>query len=149
MNVGIACDHAGVIMNDMLVGELKSRGYNIVPVGSNALYEDYPDAAAAMAIAIQNKQIDRGILICGSGVGVSIAANKFRGIRASICHDSYSARQGVEHDRMNILCLGSRVIGTELAKELAIIFLKAAFSNEERHMRRSNKIEDIEKEQFK
>lgn len=149
MDVGIACDQAGVILNDILVGELKSRGYNIVPVGNNAPYEDYPDAAAAMATAIQNKKIDRGILICGSGVGVSVAVNKFRGIRASVCHDSYSARQGVEHDRMNILCLGNRVIGTELAKELALVFLEASISNEERHIRRSKKIEDIEKEQFK
>lgn len=149
MKIGIACDHAGVILNDLLVGELKSRGYDIVPVGSNAPYEDYPDAANIMAVAIQNKLIDRGILICGSGVGVSIAANKFRGIRASVCHDSYSARQGVEHDRMNILCLGSRVIGVELAKELTLTFLKASFSDEERHIRRSNKIENIEEQQFK
>ena len=149
INVGIACDHAGVALNDILKTELKKSGYNVIPVGNNAPYEDYPDAAREMAVAIQNKQIERGILICGSGVGVSIAANKYRGVRASVCHDSYSARQGVEHDRMNILCLGSRIIGTELAKELMLIFLKAAISDEERHIRRSDKIEIIEKQQFK
>ncbi len=149
INVGIACDHAGVSLKDTLMNELKNRGYNMIPVAADSPYDDYPDAASAIAVALQSKQIDRGILICGSGVGVSVAANKYRGIRAAVCHDIYSARQGVEHDRMNLLCLGSRIIGTELAKELAGAFLNASFSNEERHVRRSGKIEKIEQEQFK
>ncbi len=112
-------------------------------------FDDYPDAAEVMAQSIMCGKADRGILVCGSGVGVAVAANKFPGVRAAICHDYYSAHQGVEHDRMNVLCLGARIVGVELAKELAGVFLRAETSEEERHVRRSNKIDDIEKKYFK
>jgi len=110
---------------------------------------DYPDYARAVAEAIRGQKADRGILICGSGVGASVAANKFPGIRAAVCHDTFSARQGVEDDDMNILCLGARIIGTELAKELVRTFLPAKFSNAERHVRRLSKVAAIEKEFMK
>jgi ribose 5-phosphate isomerase B len=109
---------------------------------------DYPDYAEKLGLAITKGDAERGILICGSGVGASIAANKIKGIYAAVCHDTYSAHQGVEHDNMNVLCLGARVIGPELAKELAGAFLNARFSNAERHVRRVNKIYKIEKAGF-
>jgi len=111
--------------------------------------DDYPDRAVDLARALLNKQGDRGILICGSAIGVSIAANKFKGIRAGVCHDTYSAHQAVEHDDANIVCLGQRVIGIELAKDIVFAFLKATFSNASRHQRRLNKISAIEVENMK
>ena len=149
MKVGIAADHAGVEYFRILVEEIKSKGYDVIDLTGNEAYEDYPDAAEVIAKAVLQGKIERGILICGSGVGVSVAANKYPGIRAAVCHDSYSAHQGVEHDRMNVLCLGERIIGPELAKELTGIFLEARFTSEERHVRRSGKIDEIEKEYLK
>ena len=107
---------------------------------------DYPDFALQLGRVLQNKEVERGILICGSGVGACIAANKMRGIYAGVCHDTYSAHQGVEHDRMNVLCLGARIIGPELARELVMAFLGAEFIPEERHIRRTEKVRQIESE---
>ncbi len=149
MRVSIARDHAGVQYADMLHEELIRQGYEVVPLDPDIIFDDYPDAADVLARAIMDGRTDRGILLCGSGVGVSIAANKYPGVRAAVCHDCYSAHQGVEHDRMNILCIGQRVVGEELAREIAGVFLTARPSTEERHVRRSGKIEDIEKENFK
>ncbi|HYX09269.1 MAG TPA: RpiB/LacA/LacB family sugar-phosphate isomerase [Bacteroidales bacterium] len=144
MKVGIAADHAGIHFIKALSDYIKQKGFDAVPIGPAVPFDDYPDTAEALATALLEKKIERGILICGSGVGVSVAANKFPGIRAAVCHDSYSAHQGVEHDNMNIICLGARIIGIELAKELADKFLHATFSGEERHVRRSGKIDAIE-----
>ncbi len=149
MKVGIARDHAGISYAGFLREVVLENGHELVTPDPDIAYDDYPDAAEALALAIIEGRIDRGILICGSGVGVSIAANKFPGVRAAVCHDSYSAHQGVEHDRMNILCIGERVIGSKLAMEIAGIFLDAVVSDEERHARRSEKIESIEKKYFK
>ncbi len=149
MKVSIARDHAGVQYAGMLKEEIIRKGYELVPLDPDIAFDDYPDAAEVLAKAIMEGRTDRGILLCGSGVGVSVAANKFPGIRAAVCHDSYSAHQGVEHDRMNILCIGQRVIGEELAREIANIFLEAVPSAEERHIRRSEKIDTIEKKHFK
>ena len=111
--------------------------------------DDYPDFARAVAEAIIGGKADRGVIICGSGVGASIAASKFPGIRAAVCHDSYSAHQGVEHDDMNVLCLGERIIGEELAKEIVSLYLQAVFSGDERHARRLEKVKKIEEEFMK
>lgn len=144
MKVGIAADHAGVGFIKILSDYIKLKGFEVVPVGPAVPFDDYPDTAEVLAMALKENKIERGILICGSGVGVSVAANKFPGVRAAVCHDSYSAHQGVEHDNMNILCLGARIIGIELAKELSDKFLHATFSGEERHVRRTGKIDIIE-----
>jgi len=151
MNVVIASDHAGFNYKNQLINFLKNKGYETDDLGPSQPNpeDDYPDFAAKLALGIQQGKYERGILICGSGVGVSVAANKFKGIRAAVCHDSYSAHQGVEHDNMNLLCMGSRIIGTELMFELAEIFLKAKFSNEERHLRRYNKMIQIEAGNFR
>jgi ribose 5-phosphate isomerase B len=147
MRIAIGSDHGGFSLKGVIAEFLVARGYEIKDVGAfDAKPSDYPDFARAVAEEILNDTADRGILICGSGVGASIAANKFPGIRAALCHDSFSAHQGVEDDNMNILCLGARVIGAELAKELVIFFLEAGFSGEERHRRRLDKINIIEKE---
>jgi ribose 5-phosphate isomerase B len=110
---------------------------------------DYPDSAEAVAAVIRNDQVDRGIIVCGSGAGVSIAANKFPGIRAAVCHDTYTAHQAVEHDDLNVLCLGARVVGPSLALDLVLAFLGASFSTEERHQRRLKKVLDIERRYLK
>ncbi|HYW94602.1 MAG TPA: RpiB/LacA/LacB family sugar-phosphate isomerase [Bacteroidales bacterium] len=149
MRVSIARDHAGVRYAGLLSEEIVNRGYELVPLNPDIAFDDYPDAAEVLASAIHEGRTDRGILICGSGVGVSVAANKFPGVRAAVCHDCYSAHQGVEHDKMNILCIGQRVIGEELAREIAQAFLSAEPSSEERHVRRSEKIDTIEKKHFK
>jgi ribose 5-phosphate isomerase B len=150
MKVAIASDHAGFEYKQVLVKELQTAGYEVQDLGTNNTDpDDYPDHAADVALAIQNKQADRGILICGSAVGVSIAANKFKGIRAGVCHDSYSAHQCVEHDDVNILCLGQRVIGINLAVEIAFIFLKAEYSGLPRHQKRLEKIFAIEEKNMK
>ena len=145
----IASDHAGYDLKSELKTFLESTGHAVEDVGTHERSAvDYPDIASALAAKIQdaekNNQPAKGILICGSGVGVSVAANKFPGIRAGLCHDSYSARQGVEHDDMNVLVLGARIIGTELAKVLVMNFLQAEFSNEPRHVRRLEKVIAIE-----
>jgi ribose 5-phosphate isomerase B len=151
MKFVIASDHAGFNYKTILFKEIKEKGYDITDLGtrSSELPDDYPDRAADVADSILNKQADRGIIICGSGVGVSVAANKFKGIRAGVCHDTYSAHQCVEHDDANVLCIGERVIGIELAREIVFAFLNATFSNEERHIRRLRKIDAIEKENLK
>jgi len=145
MKVSVVCDHAGGNLAGILKEEVVNAGHELIVVNHDIAFDDYPDAAEVLAQAIRNNSIDRGILVCGSGVGVAVAANKFPGIRAAVCHDCYSAHQGVEHDRMNVLCLGARIVGQELARELARVFLAAQPSDEERHVRRSNKIDAIEK----
>lgn len=149
MRVSIAYDHAGTRFAEILKPEIEKTGHELVLPDPDVAFDDYPDAAEVLAVSILEGKTDRGILICGSGVGVAVAANKFPGIRAAVCHDSYTAHQGVEHDRMNILCLGERVIGEELARNIMRVFLEAQPSNEERHQRRSRKIDSIEKKYFK
>ena len=150
MKFVIASDHAGFDYKAILIKDILEKGYDITDLGTcNTEPTDYPDHAADVANAIINKQTDRGIIICGSGVGVSIAANKFKGIRAGVCHDTYSAHQCVEHDDANVLCIGQRIIGIELAREVVFTFLKAVFSNEERHVRRLKKIAIIEDSNMK
>ena len=151
MKIAIAADHGGFELKKKTYDWLKANGYNISDLG-NTVYEpedDYPDFAETIARSISSKKIDRGILICGSGVGAAFAANKFKGVRASVCHDCYSARQGVEHDDLNLLCLGARVIGEELAKEIIINFLQANFNDGEKYSRRLNKIIALENKTFK
>lgn len=145
LRVAIGADHGGFALKNELVSQLKEV-YEIIDVGAHKFdpTDDYPDFSSAVAQAIVSGQAERGILICGSGVGACIAANKIPGIRASLCHDSYSAHQGVEHDDMNVLCLGASVIGVELAMELATVFLEARFSGEERHRRRLEKVLALE-----
>lgn len=145
LSVVLGADHGGFVLKNELLSRLKGQ-YEIADVGAYALdtTDDYPDFAYAVARAVASGKAERGILVCGSGVGASIAANKVPGIRACLCHDTYSAHQGVEHDDMNVLCLGARVIGLELAYELATAFLNAKFSGEDRHLRRLNKVLAIE-----
>lgn len=146
MKIALAADHGGFVLKTGLIPWLSSQNYEILDLGAyvfNSL-DDYPDFAVAVAKAINSGQAEKGILVCGSGVGAAIAANKMPGIRACLCHDTYSAHQGVEHDDMNILCLGSRVIGIELAKELANAFLKAQFNDQDKYRRRVDKIREIE-----
>jgi RpiB/LacA/LacB family sugar-phosphate isomerase len=132
-------------MKQAMLNYVQGLGHDVVDVGAhNASASDYPDYAEALALTILNHQAERGILICGSGVGASVAVNKIPGIRAGVCHDCYSAHQGVEHDNMNVLVLGSRVIGLELARDLISTFLKATFSAEERHLRRLAKVQQLE-----
>jgi ribose 5-phosphate isomerase B len=144
--VALAADHGGFGLKTELLHWLKEEGYEVLDLGAEVYEEldDYPDYALKLAETIADGKIEKGILICGSGIGASITANKIAGIRACICHDTYSAHQGVEHDNMNILCLGARVIGIELAKELITAFLKAKFRKEEKYQRRVNKISEIE-----
>lgn len=145
MRIALSADHAGYEMKRELAAVLTRQGHDILDLGTHSTAPvDYPDCAEAVAVALRDGRADRGILVCGSGAGVSIAANKFPGIRAGVCHDSYSAHQAVEHDDMNVLCLGARVIGPELAGELVAAFLGATFSGEERHRRRVGKILAIE-----
>ena len=145
MNVGIAADHAGYALKQELIPSLRSLGHEVTDLGTDSTDPvDYPDIAAALARAVLGSAVERGVLLCGSGVGASVAANKLPGIRAGLCHDSYSAHQGVEHDDMNILVLGARVIGVELARELARVFLDARFTHEQRHERRLGKITALE-----
>jgi ribose 5-phosphate isomerase B len=147
MRVAFASDHAGWPLRARLFDELAAGGHEVVDVGSPERVpgDDYPDAAAAVANAVVLGRAERGLLVCGSGVGACVAANKVVGIRAAMCHDSFSARQGVEDDNMNILCLGARVIGEELAAELLRDFLGARFSGAERHRRRLGKIAAMER----
>ncbi|MEJ2884777.1 ribose 5-phosphate isomerase B [Pedobacter sp. GR22-6] len=145
MKVVIGSDHAGFKYKTIIAKLLVENGYEVVDKGTfTEQASDYPDHAADVALALLNREGERGILICGSSVGVSIAANKFKGIRAGVCHDTYSAHQSVEHDDVNVLCLGERVLGIELAKEIVFAFLRASFTNEERHVKRLEKIRAIE-----
>ena len=147
MRVAIACDHGGLLLKQTVVGTVQELGFEVIDLGAfECQPDDYPDYAAKAGREIQTGRAERGILICGSGVGASIAANKMKGIYAAVCHDTYSAHQGVEHDDMNVLCLGARIIGDELAKELVRSFLMARFTNEERHVRRVGKVRLLETE---
>jgi RpiB/LacA/LacB family sugar-phosphate isomerase len=147
MMVAVAADHAGYALKQELIPSLRSLGHDVQDLGTHSSAPvDYPDVAEALARAVLAGAVERGVLICGSGVGASVAANKLPGIRAGLCHDTYSAHQGVEHDDMNILVLGARVIGVELARELARAFLDARFTHEERHERRLGKIKALEDE---
>ncbi|MDX6410223.1 MAG: ribose 5-phosphate isomerase [Gaiellaceae bacterium] len=148
MRVAFSADHAGAVLKDDLRRRLESSGlgHEVVDLGgdgSNPL-DDYPDFAALIGYAVRDGDVDRGVLICGSGVGASIAANKIGGVRSAVCHDTYSAHQGVEHDDMNVLTLGSRVIGPEPAWECVLAFLGATFTGEPRHARRLRKVLAIE-----
>ena len=150
MKVVIASDHGGFQYKNLLLEDIRQQGYELADLGAfSEEPSDYPDFAEIVANAILNKEAEKGILICGSGVGVSVAANKFKGIRAGVCHDTYSAHQCIEHDDVNVLCIGQRVIGIELAREIVLAFLAAAFSHEERHERRLRKINVIEEKNFK
>jgi len=147
MVIAIAADHAGFRLKVLILEFLKTLGQDIVDLGTQSEEPvDYPDYAGAVAQEILSRRVERGILICGSGVGACAAVNKFPGIRAAICHDTFSAHQGVEDDDLNVLCLGARVIGPELAKEIVRVWLTAVFSGAERHRRRLAKIDQIEKE---
>ncbi len=147
MKIAIASDHGGFELKNFLVSWMKEQNLEVADLG-NDVYDpkdDYPDFAITLAKYVASGEADKGIVICGSGVGACIAANKVKNARAGLCHDTYSAHQGVEHDNMNVLCLGARIVGTELAKELAEAFLKASFINEERFLRRLEKVESLEK----
>lgn len=146
MTIALGADHAGFELKQKLRAELEHEGFDIVDLGAaeyDAL-DDYPDFAYAVAHAVAMKKVERGIVVCGSGVGASIAANKVKGARAGIATDTYSARQGVEHDDMNVLAVGARITGIEVVREIVKSFLGAEFSGEERHVRRLNKVLEIE-----
>jgi ribose 5-phosphate isomerase B len=147
MRVAVAFDHRGVKLRDRILEELAAGGHEPVDLGTDTDAErvDYPDKAREIGEAIRGGDAERGVLVCGSGVGASIAACKIPGVRAAVCHDTYSAHQGVEHDDMNVLCLGSEVVGPELAAELVRAFLGAAFDGGERYVRRLEKIEAMER----
>ena len=146
MKVALATDHAGFQMKGEVAPWLQEQGYQVLDLGafSHEPADDYPDFAEAVGQAVVSGKAERGILVCGSGVGASVAANKVPGVRACLCHDVYSAHQGVEHDDINLLCLGARVVGIELVKDLAMAFLSARFTGEERHRRRLGKVAAIE-----
>jgi ribose 5-phosphate isomerase B len=146
MKIAFACDHGGYPLKKIILDCIAASGHSVIDLGTDSTVSvDYPDYAEKLGLTITRGEAERGVLICGSGVGASIAANKIKGVYAAVCHDTYSAHQGVEHDNMNVLCLGARVIGPELAKELVVAFLNAKFSQGERHVRRVNKIYQIEK----
>ncbi|HEX5478283.1 MAG TPA: ribose 5-phosphate isomerase B [Dehalococcoidia bacterium] len=145
MRVAVATDHAGFPLKAPIIEELRSLGHDVVDLGTDSTEPvDYPDYAEAAGEAVRSGRAERAVLICGSGVGASVAANKVEGVRAAVCHDTYSAHQGVEHDDMNVLTLGARVIGPALAIELVDAFVRAKFSGEERHVRRLSKVRAIE-----
>ncbi len=148
MRVAVGMDHGGYPLKEFILEELRKEGHDVVDVGAFNLEptDDYPDFSRAVGEAILSGVAERGVLVCGSGVGAAVAANKMKGIRASVCHDHYSAHQGVEHDDMNVLCLGARIIGSEMAADLIRAFLSAQFSGEPRHERRLKKIEEMEAE---
>lgn len=151
MKILISADHGGYELKNKLVAWIKENQFKIEDLGNYDFdsADDYPDFAEKVAKKISQKKADRGIVICGSGVGAAIAANKFYGVRASVCHDTYSARQGVEHDDMNVLCLGARILGEELIKEIITAFLNAEFYNRDKYLRRLKKVLKIEKNNFK
>ena len=147
MRVAIAADHGGFPLKGRLAEVLRDSGHEVVDLGTHSTEPvDYPDYARALGRAILDGQAERGVLICGSGAGAAIAANKMRGIRAALAHDTYTAHQMVEHDDVNVCCLGARVVGTELAAEIVSAFLPARFTGEERHVRRLGKILEMGKE---
>ena len=142
MRVLIAADHGGYELKNQLADLLRKSGYDVADLGAHSYDagDDYPDFALAVAEGVARGDGERGVIVCGSGVGAAVAANKVRGVRAALCHDTYSARQGVEHDDINVLCLGGRIVGSALAEELLKAFLGATFSGEERHRRRLRKV---------
>ena len=147
MRIAVAADHAGFPLKDAVIDELGKLGFDALDLGGfDTTPSDFPDLAVLVGRAIQSGDAERGILLCGSGVGVCIAANKMHGIRAALTHDTYSAHQGVEHDGMNVMCLGSRVIGEALARELVGAFVRAEFQPEERFLRRLGKVDQLEAE---
>lgn len=147
MRIAIGADHGGYPLNERVISELSKAGHELVDFGTHdgSKADDYPDYALAVGQAIQSAEAEVGILICGSGVGAAVAANKIRGVRAALCGDTYSAHQSREHDDCNVLCLGARVTGSELALEIVRAFVGARFSGEERHRRRLEKVAQIEK----
>ena len=151
MRIVIAADHAGFYLKELLINFLDEMGHEVINVGALEFNsaDDYPDFTLAASLQVKTKIAERGIVLCGSGVGASIVANKVRGIRASLCHDTYSARQGVEHDDMNLLCLGARIVGEELAKKIVRVFVSSVFSGEKRHIRRLKKVSEIEESNMK
>jgi RpiB/LacA/LacB family sugar-phosphate isomerase len=145
MLVVVGSDHAGYDLKQFVIKNLEAQGYDVLDAGTDSTAAvDYPDFAEKVGRAVLDGRAERGVIICGSGVGASVAANKLPGIRAGLCHDTYSAHQGVEHDNMNVLVLGSRIIGTETARECVHSFLGAQFTHEERHVRRLGKIDVLE-----
>ena len=151
MKLAIGADHAGFDLKAQVVPWLESSGHQVVDLGAHNLdpADDFPDFAAAVARSVTGGEVERGLMICGSGVGASIATNKVSGVRACLCHDTYTARQGVEHNNMNVLCLGGRVIGIETAKEVIAAFIGAEFMPEDRFQRRIDKVSKIEAERLK
>jgi ribose 5-phosphate isomerase B len=150
MRVAIGCDHGGYPLRQAVIEAVREAGCEPLDFGAHGPERsDYPDHAEKVGRAIQKGEAERGVLICGSGVGISIAANKMKGVYAAVCHDTYSAHQGVEHDQMNVLCLGGLVIGAQLAKELVMAFLKAEFDGVDRHAMRVAKMKKIETEERK
>ena len=146
MRIAVGADHAGFDLKQIIAADLRQRGHDVIDKGTDSTEAvDYPDITEAVCKAVIDGQAERGLAICGSGVGASVSANKIAGIRAGLCHDTYSAHQGVEHDDMNVLVLGARVIGVELARELVGNFLAAKFTGEERHRRRVEKIKALER----
>jgi len=148
MKISLASDHNGFNLKKDVADHIRKLGHEVLDLGplEHDPTDDYPDYAKPLAESVANHFADKGIMICGSGVGASVAANKVKGIRAAVCHDIYSAHQGVEHDDMNILCLGSRIIGIEVALELVSVFISATYSGEERHQRRLEKVLLMEKD---
>jgi ribose 5-phosphate isomerase B len=151
MKIAVACDHAGFPLKTTVLEAVRAAGHDPVDLGTDSTVAvDYPDYAEKVGRSIQNKDVDRAILLCGSGVGASIAANKMKGVYAGVCHDTYSAHQGVEHDDMNVLCIGARIIGMEPLREIVSAFLGARFvgndPGEERHKRRVGKVRNLENE---
>jgi len=145
MKIVIGSDHAGFNLKNAMGDVIRSLGHSVLDVGAfNENPSDYPDFAEAVGRAVLDGRAERGVLICGSGVGVSVAANKLKGIRAGVCHDTYSGHQGVEHDNMNVLVMGSRVVGEKLAEDIVRAYLAAKFTNEERHVRRLAKVQALE-----
>jgi ribose 5-phosphate isomerase B len=147
MRIAVAFDHRGVKLREAVIGQIEALSHEVLDLGTDdaSVRIDYPDKAQEIGDAIRSGDAERGVLVCGSGVGASVAASKLHGIRAAICHDTYSAHQGVEHDDMNVLCLGSEVVGAELAAEVVRTFLGATFLAEERYVRRLNKVEEMER----
>ena len=148
MKISLAADHNGFDLKREISDQLENEGHEVIDVGphSHDPLDDYPDYAKKLADSVSRGESLRGIMICGSGVGASVASNKVKGIRAAVCHDIYSAHQGVEHDDMNVLCLGSRIVGSEVARELVKAFIAAEYTGEERHQRRLDKVLDMEKD---
>jgi len=148
MKIAIGSDHGGYPLNEIIIRDLEKEGHEVTDFGTHdgTKPDDYPDYAKLVGDAVQEGKVDRGIIVCGSGAGACIAANKVHGVRACLCHDTYSAHQAVEHDNMNVLCLGARIVGTELARELVKAFIGATFSGEERHLRRLAKVDAMERD---